>query len=85
MSTPIVIGGPPPKRSILKKWGVWAGSIAAAAGGAILASPEFGQAVVGIVSSKVDPTSVGGTLLLMGVQQAIVAARRALLGIPDAR
>jgi hypothetical protein len=85
MSTPIVIGGPPPKRSIFKKWGVWAGSIAAATGGAILASPEFGQAVLGAVSAKVDPASVGGTLVLMGVQQAIIAARRALLGIPDAR
>ena len=83
MSTPIVIGGG--TKSALKKWGVWAGGIAAAAGASILASPEFGATVVGAVSSKVDPTSVGGTLVLMGVQQAILAARRHLLRIPEPR
>lgn len=84
MSTPIIIGGGGGKAAI-KKWGVWAGSIAAAAGASILASPEFGQAVVGAVSSKIDPSSVGGTLVLMGIQQAILAARRHLLRLPEPR
>jgi hypothetical protein len=76
---------PPPKKTkrILKKWGVWAGGIAATVGGAILASPEFGATIVGAVSDKIDPASVGGTLAVMGIQQAILAARRALLGLSE--
>ena len=76
---------PPKKKAALKKWSVWFGTIAATVGASILADPEFGKAVVGAVSGRLDPTSVGGTLAIMGVQQAILAARRALLGIPDAR
>jgi hypothetical protein len=85
MSTPIIIGGGPPKsaKRALKKWGVWAGGIAATIGASILASPEFGATVVGAVSSKLDPASVGGTIVLMGVQQVILSARRALLGIRE--
>lgn len=87
MSTPIIIGGNPPIKTrmtqALKKWGVLAGGAAAAAGVAIVSAPEFGAMAVGIVSKNLDPQSVGYTLTVMGVQQAIVAARRKLLALSE--
>lgn len=83
MSTPIIIGGGNGLRSAVKKWGVWAGGIAATTGAAVLASPGLAESVAG--ATGLDPKSIGYTMALMGAQQLILAARRHLLRLPEPR
>jgi len=75
----------PKKASVLKKWGVWAGAAAASVGTGMLASPEFNSAVVGVLTGALGAKAFGSVLVTLGTQQAILAARRKLLGIPEPR
>ncbi len=85
MSSVPTITPPPPKKAALKKWGVWAGGIVAAAGAGMLSSPEFNTAVIGVLTGTLGAKAFGGVLVTLGTQQAILAARRALFGIADAK
>lgn len=84
MSTPIIIGGGGVKAA-MKKWGVWAGAMAASVGAGMLASPEFNAAVVGLLTGTLGVKAFASLLVGLGTQQIVLAARRHLLRLPEPR